>query len=163
MRCPAWAVLAGLTLLGAGPGKATAASAVLVGTVRDENGDRLPRVRAQAFLDGYPLVSARADSLGSYRLVFPWIVAADSTMVVWWTAEDTKLVPAVAVLRESAAAQRLGLWDVTIPRVAAPAESVHDPVLYTRGRAGRRSTAADTTGTKVGPGDRPEITPAKKR
>jgi hypothetical protein len=162
MRCPAWAFLAGLALLGAGPGKALAASAVLFGTVRDENGDGLPGVRAQVLLDGYPLVSTRSDSLGAYRLVFPWIATVDSTVVVWWTAEETELVPAVAMLRESKAAQRLGLWDATIPRVAAPAESVYDPVLCTRGRAGRRSAAADTTGSAAGPGSRPESAPARK-
>jgi hypothetical protein len=161
MRCPAWVVLAGLALLGAGPGGASAA-AVLLGTVRDENGDGLPGVRAQVFLDGYPLVSTRSDSLGAYRLVFPWVVAADSTVVVWWTAEETNLVPAVAMLRESTAAQRLGLWDTTIQRVAAPAESVHDPVLCTRGRAGRRTAAADTTESEIVPGDQPESAPAKK-
>jgi hypothetical protein len=93
-------------------------------------------------------------------LVFPWIITADSTVVVWWTAEETKLVPAVAVLRESRAARRLGLWDVAIPRVAAPAESVHDPVLCSRGTVGRRSAVADTTGSDVGPENRPEKTPA---
>ncbi len=162
MQCPAWAFLAGLALLGAGPGRAPAASAILLGTVRDENGDGLPGVRAQVFLDGYPLVSTRSDSLGAYRLVFPWIATADSTVVVWWTAEETKLVPAVAMLRESTAAQRLGLWDATIPRVAAPAESLYDPVLHTRGRVGRRPAAADTTGSGIDPGNQPESAPAKK-
>jgi hypothetical protein len=138
-----------------------AASGVLLGTVRDDNGDGLPGVRAQVFLDGYPLVSTRSDSLGAYRLVFPWIATADSTVVVWWTAEETELVPAVAVLRESTAAHRLGLWDATMPRVAAPAESVHDPVLCTRGGAGRRSAAEDTTGSGIGPGNQPESVPAK--
>lgn len=166
MRYPAWAFLAGLALLGAGPdllgaGLGKAVAAVLLGTVRDENGDGLPGVRAQVFLDGYPLVSTRSDSLGTYRLVFPWVVAADSTVVAWWTAEETRLVPAVAMLRESTAAQRSGLWDATIPRISAPAESVYDPVLYARGRAGRPSTAADTTGSGIGSGDRPENAPAK--
>lgn len=161
MRCPVWAFLIGLALLGAGPGKAPAASAVLLGTVRDENGGGLSGVRAQVFLDGYPLVSTRSDSLGAYRLVFPWVLTADSTVVAWWTAEGSELVPAVAMLRESAASQRLGLWDASIPRVAAPAESVHDLVLYARGRAGRRTAETDTTGSDAGPPDRPESAPAR--
>jgi hypothetical protein len=161
MRCPAWVFLAGLALLGVWPGRASAASAILLGTVRNESGHGLPGVRAQVFLDGYPLVSTRSDSLGAYRLVFPWIAAADSTVVVWWTAEETQLVPAVAVLRESRAARRLGLWDVTIPRVAAPAESVHDVVLCSRGTVGRPPAVADTTGSGVGPENRPENAPAE--
>jgi hypothetical protein len=161
MRCLAWVFLAGPALLGAGPEMAPApASAVLLGTVRNESGQGLPGVRAQAFLDGYPLVSTRTDSVGAYRLVFPWIVTADSTVVVWWTAEETKLVPAVAVLRESRAARRLGLWDVAIPRVAAPAESVHDPVLCSRSRVERQSAVADTTGSDVRPESQPEEAPA---
>jgi hypothetical protein len=161
MRCPAGLFLAGLVLLGAWPGRASAASAILVGTVRNESGHGLPGVRAQVFLDGYPLVSTRSDSLGAYRLVFPWIAAADSTVVVWWTAEETPLVPAAAVLRESRAARRLGLWDATIPRVAAPAESVHDLVLRSRGTVGRPPAVADTAGSGVAPENRPEVTPAE--
>jgi hypothetical protein len=160
MRCPTGVFLAGLVLLGAWPGRASAASAILAGTVRNESGHGLPGVRAQAFLDGYPLVSTRSDSLGAYRLVFPWIASADSTVVVWWTAEETQLVPAVAVLRESRAARRLGLWDATIPRVAAPAESVHDLVLCSRGTVGRPPAVADTTGSGAGPESRQENAPA---
>ena len=161
MRCPVWAFLSGLVLLGAGPGEAPAASAVLLGTVRDEDGNGLSGVRAQIFLDGYPLVSTRSDSVGAYRLEFPWTVAADSTVVVWWTAEGARPAPAVAVLRESTTARRLGLWETAIPRVAAPAESVYDPVLYIRGRADRRAVAADTTGSGNGPGDQPESAPTR--
>lgn len=161
MRCPAWACLAGLALLGAGPGKAPASSAVLVGRVRDDNGGGLSGVRAQIFLDGYPLASTRSDSLGAYRLVFPWIATADSTVVAWWTAEETDLVPAVAVLLESTAARQLRLWDATIPRISAPAESVHNPVLGTRFGARRRTSPQDTTGSGVDPGIGPQNAPTK--
>jgi hypothetical protein len=160
MRFAAWAILAGLALLGAGSGKTAAGSAVLRGTVRDGNGDRLPGVRVQVFLNGYPLASTHSDSLGAYRMVFPWIGAADSTVVAWWTAEERSLIPAVAMLRESRAARRLGLWDITIPRVAAPAESVHDPVLCSRDTAGRRSAVTDTTESGVEPENQPGSAPA---
>ncbi len=160
MKNAAWALIAGLTLLGSGPAGATTEPAVLRGTVRDGRGDRLPGVRVQLFLDGYPLATSRSDSLGDYRLEFPWAVAADSTVIAWWTAEETDLVPAVAILRESRAAQRLGLWDTTIPRVAAPAESLHDPVLWRRGEAGRRAAADDSTESDVESKDQPDGAPA---
>ena len=160
MKSAAWAFLAGLALWGAGPAGAMTEPAVLRGTVRDGRGDRLPGVRVQLFLDGYPLAATRSDSLGGYRLVFPWEAAADSTVIAWWTAEESDLIPAVAILRESRAALRLGLWDETFPRVAAPAESVHDPVLWRRGEAARRTAADDTTGSSVEPKNEPDDAPA---
>jgi hypothetical protein len=188
MRHTAQVVLVGL-LGGAGVAAAATVSALLLGTVRDGNGDGLPGIRVQVFLDGFPLASARSDSLGAYRVVFPWSAGADSSVVAWWTAEETDLVPAVVVLRESAAARRLGLWDAAIPRIAAPAESVHDAVLRTRVAAGRRNAGPDTSDaapgpegaapapgpetvldaepgyepdTGIGPGRQPESTPARR-
>jgi hypothetical protein len=155
MRHAALAVLAGL-VLGTGARGAEGGSAVLLGTVRDDKHVGLPGVRVQVFLDGYPLAAARSDSLGAYRVVFPWFPGADSTVLAWWTAEEGGLVPEVAVLRESAAARRLGFWGPSIPRIAAPAESLHDAVLHTRAAAARRDAGPDTT---VSVPD-PEVVPA---
>jgi hypothetical protein len=160
MRNAAWAFLAGLALLGAWPAGAAAESAVLRGTVRNGKGDRLPGVRVQVFLDGFPLASARSDSLGSYRMVFPWAEAADSTVVACWTAEESSLIPAVAMLRESTAARRMGLWDAAIPRIAAPVESVYDPILCGRGTVDCRSAVADTLGSGAAPENQPDKAPA---
>jgi hypothetical protein len=150
MRHTAQAVLVGL-FGGTGVAAAATVSALLLGTVRDGNGEGLPGVRVQVFLDGFPLASTHSDSLGAYRVVFPWSPEADSSVIAWWTAEESGLVPAVAVLRESAAARRLGLWEAGIPRVAAPAESVHDAVLRTRAAAGRRETGPGAPGATVAP------------
>lgn len=159
MRRAVLAVL-GMLVFGTGAWGAEGGSAVLLGTVRDENHGGLSGIQVQVFLDGFPLASTRSDSLGSYRLAFPWIPGADSTVLATWMAETGGLVPAAAVLRESATAKRLGLWGTTIPRVAAPAESVHDVVLRTRAAAGRRDAASDTTvsapGSEADPAPRTE-------
>jgi hypothetical protein len=129
MRHAAGAVLTYWAMLATVAPATVVKSAVLAGTVRDGKGNVVSGVRVQLFLDGFPSEAARSDSLGGYRLEFGWPATADSTVTVWWTANQDWLVPAVAVLRESATARRMGLWEATIPRIAAPAESVHDVVL----------------------------------
>ncbi len=86
------------------------------GTVLDVNDHSLAGVQVKLFVNGDLAASTITEPNGTYDLTAPYNTYDDTTVLLWYIAQDRMLLPKALVVRESKASQENGLISKCVPR-----------------------------------------------
>lgn len=99
------------------------------GAVADADGLGIGGVQIKVFVDGFLKGGAVSGADGSYETSFHYEEFGDQTVVAWFVPQ-AGFVPEIVVLRESAAAKSLGLWNPCLDRVDLSPSVSFDATIY---------------------------------
>ncbi|MGQ9602795.1 MAG: carboxypeptidase-like regulatory domain-containing protein [bacterium] len=83
---------------------------IFIGNVTDSKGNPLENVMVKFFANGRLVQSTRTTASGDFELKIPLNLDADETITIWFLPVTGNMMPKMAILKKSSAADKAGLF-----------------------------------------------------
>ncbi len=106
---------------------------ILVGRVGDSKNNPIEGVMVKLFANGKLVGSTKTAASGDFELKVPLKLDADETVTIWFIPSTGNLMPKMVVLKQSAAAQKGGLFSPCIDQAKLSQQTRLDVRLLQEG------------------------------